>query len=174
MKKILSVVGVLACLNLAASAEMRVGPFLSAMVATGDDSGEAFGGGGKFEWLSSINLGADARVGYLNDGDIGLVPLMLGPTYVVPIQDVALTLGAGFIYGIPTDNDYDSAPGFYLSAGVRGRISDDMEWFAELQYVDVQGDDNEKTTYYPWGYSYEWNKIDFTGIALHAGVLWKL
>ena len=174
MKKIACmVVGVL-CLAGAAGAESRLGPFVTGMASVGDESGSAFGAGVKYEWLFTENFGIDLRGGYINDGDMGLIPLMFGPVAVIPLDPLALTLGAGGLYGIPTDGDADSALGFYAAAGLRGPASGNMEWFAELQYSNVKGDDNETTTYSRWGYStVSEAHLDFSAIGLNVGLLWK-
>ncbi len=174
MKKIICVMIGVACLGSVAMGESRLGPFVSGIAAVGDESGSAFGAGVKYEWLFNENFGLDLRGGYINDGDIGLIPLTFGPVAVIPLDPLALTLSAGGLYGIPTDGDADSELGFYAAAGLRGPVSGNMEWFAELQYSYVKGDDKETTTYYGWGYrTVSEEHLDFSGIGLNIGVLWK-
>ncbi|MFH0881220.1 MAG: hypothetical protein V2A34_16025 [Lentisphaerota bacterium] len=173
MKKIIMAV-LLMGLAYGVRAEQRVGVFASGMISSGDKSGSAFGGGLKYEWLFMQNLGVDLRAGYLNDSSTGLIPLEFGPVFVIPLDPVSLTLGAGGLYGIPTDSSIDSALGFYASAGVRGPISGGMEWFAEAQYAYLKGDDKKTTTYNARGYTTTSSAhLDFSAIGLNAGVLWK-
>lgn len=179
MKKIAFALIGMVCLTGAAFGEGRVGPFLTGMSSTGDESGSAFGGGVKGEWLFTENIGIDLRAGYLKDseGDAGIIPLEFGPVLVMPMDPLSLTLGAGGLYGIPQGSDLDDADpalGFYAAAGLRGPISDGLEWFVEAQYASVKGDDETETTYYSWG----WRRtsaqhLDFSGIGLNIGLLWK-
>lgn len=180
MKRIACLMFGIVCLTSAAFGEGRIGPFVTGMASIGDESGSAFGGGLKGEWLFSKNLGIDLHAGYLKDseGDMGIIPLEFGPVVVIPLDPISLTLGAGGLYAIPTDGDADAALGFYAAGGIRGPMSDGMEWFVEAQYVNVKGDDKETTTRtdYSWGYRIETitePHLDFSAVGLNVGLLWK-
>jgi len=178
MKKAIVLVVATICVVCTAVAEQRVGPFLSAMASVGDESGSAFGGGLKYEWLSSQNFGINLVAGYLNDDDMGLIPLEFGPVYVISLDPLAITIGAGGLYGIPDDSDIDAALGFYAATGIRGPVSDGIEWFAELQYVNVKGDDEVSTSRrdFSWGHTVTTitkPSLDFSAVGLNAGILWK-
>ena len=176
MKASIWIVISMVCLTCSAMAELeqRVGPFLTGMASVGDESGSAFGGGAKYECLFNPNFGLDVHVGYLTDGDIGLIPVALGPIAVIPLDPVSLTLGAGALYGIPSEGGADPALGFYAAVGVRGPATEGMEWFVEAQYVDVKGDDNSETTYTSWSITRTSSeKLDFSAVGLNLGVLWK-
>jgi hypothetical protein len=158
MKKRISIFVSLLCLTCSAMAEQRIGPFLTGAAAVGEESGSAFGGGLKYEWLINENIGIDLHAGYMNDGEVGHFPLEFGPVVAFPLETGSLTLGAGGLCGIPEESG-DAALGFYASVGVRGPLSFDggMEAFAELQYVDVSGDD-----------------LDYSAVELNIGILWVL
>lgn len=164
-----------------AMAEQRLGPFMSGMAGVGDNSGSAFGAGAKYEWLFNETFGLDLRAGYLHDsdGDMGIVPLEFGPTVVIPLDPLAVTLGAGGCYAIPTgsDEDIDPALGFYAAAGIRGPISDGLEWFAEAQYVKVEGDSETRGDYWLNSTTYVVQEsgfsLDLNAIGINAGILWK-
>lgn len=174
MKKCIVFFAALSCLLSGAMAEQRVGPFVTGMMSAGDDSGSAFGGGLKYEWLFSENLGLDVHAGYLSDSDIGLMSLAVGPTLVFPIDSVSLSLGAGALYGIPQDSDADAALGFYAGVGIRGPLSDGVEWFIEGQYASIEGDENTETRYYSRGYTITSEEhLDFSAAGMNVGVLWK-
>ena len=161
-------------------AESRLGPYVTGMISTGDDSGNAFGAGAKYEWLFHERFAADlhAEYAYDPDGEMGVILLGFGPSIVFPTDALTFWLGAGGLYGIPSGGDWiddDPALGFYAAAGMRGAIADGQEWFAELMYADVDGGDNSKTTYYPWGYSYSsGGNIDLSAVGLNVGLLWRL
>ena len=174
MKKSIGMVAALVCLTCNAMAEQRVGPFVTGMASSGDESGSAFGVGLNYEWLFNQTLGIDVHAGYLSDGDVGLIPLEFGPVVVFPSDPISITLGAGAVYGKPTDGDIDPALGFYGSAGVRCPVSDGVEWFAEAQYVSLKGDDKETTTYFRNGYStISQPHLDISAFGLNLGVLWE-
>ena len=179
MKRILGIVIATACLTYSAMAEQSVGPFLTGMASIGDNSGSAFGAGLKYEWLFNENFGIDLHAGYLNDSeaDMGIIPLEFGPVVVFPLDSLSLTLGAGGLYAIPTDSDIDPALGFYASAGIRGPISDGMEWFAEAQYSKVEGDSNAGGGYWVNDHTYVVQELglalDINAIGVNAGILWK-
>ena len=179
MKKIVCVMLGMVCLTCGAYGENRIGAYVSAMSLIGDGEGELFGGGVRYEWLFSQNVGVDLRASYLDfsDGDTGVIPLMLGPIVVIPVNSITLTFGAGGMYTMLTDGDAEDALGFYANAGARGPISDGLEWFAEIQYSDVTFD-GETTTErrdYSWGYTIstiEYADAEIQAIGANAGVLW--
>lgn len=174
MKKIACMVIAAAGLTTGAFGDSRVGPFVSGMASAGNGSGSAFGGGIKYEWLFHENLGIDLRGGYYNDGDMGLIPLQFGPTVVIPVDPLAVTFGAGGVFAIPTDGDADPAFGFYAVGGIRGPLANGVEWFSEVEYANVKGDDNEKTTYHRYGYTtVSEPHLDFSAVGLNVGLLWK-
>ena len=180
MKKAIGMVIAVACLTCGAMAEQRVGPFLTGMAGVGDNSGSVFGGGVKYEWLFSETFGLDLHAGYLHDSDadMGIVPLEFGPVMVIPLESLALTLGAGGCYAIPTDSEFDLDPalGFYAAVGIRGPISDGMEWFAEAQYVKVEGDSETRGDYWLNDYTYVVQELgyslDINAVGIAAGILW--
>lgn len=179
MKIAVGVVFAALSLSCGAMAEQRIGPFLTGMAGVGDNSGSAFGAGAKYEWLFSDTLGLDLHAGYLHDSDadMGIFPLEFGPVFVIPLNSLAITLGAGGCYAIPTESEIDPALGFYAAAGIRGPISDGMEWFAEAQYVKVEGDSDTRGDYWLNNYTYVYQEsgmsLDINAIGISAGILWK-
>lgn len=179
MRISIGVVVAMACLTCGAMAEQRVGPFLTGMSSVGDNSGSAYGAGVKYEWLFNKNIGIDLHAGYLKDSeaDTSLIPLEFGPVFVFPFSSLALTLGIGGLYAMPTDSDLDAALGFYASAGIRGPISDGLEWFAEAQYAKVKGDEDTGGGYWRDAYTYVLHEsgqtLDINAIGANIGVLWK-
>ena len=101
-------------LSYGAMAEQRIGPFLTGMAGVGDNSGSAFGAGAKYEWLFSDSFGLDLHAGYLqdSDADMGIFPLEFGPVFVIPLSSLAINLGAGGCYAIPTESEIDRLLGF--------------------------------------------------------------
>ena len=166
MKSTLGAVVALVFLVCGAMAEHRAGLFFAGVSSVGGESGSAFGGGLKYEWLFHDHVGIDMRGGYLKDykDDMVLIPVALGPVVVLPLDSLALYLGVGGLYGILQDSvgDADPALGFYALAGIRGPISGGAEWFAEAQYDKIKGDEDTSDGY-----------IDFNALGLNLGVLWK-
>ncbi len=157
------------------AADQRFGPMVSAMMSAGEESGSAFGAGVKYESLLTPTVGLDVRGGFIHDGDIGLIPLMFGPVFLIPLDALTVSVGAGGLYGIPTGSDADNALGFYALVGLRGPTSDDsIEWFAEVQYSDVEGDSASSTTITPGRITRTSSeKLDFEAIGVNVGILLK-
>lgn len=184
MKKVAYIMIGFACLTSAALGESRFGPFASWLNSNSED---AFGGGLKYEWLFTQNLGVDVRASYLSDEDMYVIPLELGLVGVWPLQGLSLYASLGGGYYIPEDvsRDYgfgeiegpDAAFGFYGAAGIRLPAADNMEFFAEVKYTKAESDEETGGGYWRNSYNYvvsETTKLgmDLDGVGVNAGLLW--
>lgn len=185
MKKAILLSAVMSCcLASAALADFRVGPFAS-WVALEDE--DAMGGGLLCELMLTDNLGIDARASYLEVEDYYLVPLELGLVGLLPIGGVSLEAGAGAGYYIPEDvsetiytprevelEGPDPEVGFYVVAGVRVPLGDNVQLFAEGKYTKVDGDSETKRETWATG----WSEVTKPGLQIddygaNAGLLWS-
>jgi hypothetical protein len=179
MKKSIGMVAALVCLTCSAMAESRIGPFVSWIKS---NDANAFGGGLKYEWMFSEKVGVNARVAYLSSDGDSVVPLLLGIMGVLPLEGCSLYAGVGGGYFIPNSSDGetpDAAFGFYVDAGVRCPISDKVDLFAEVGYVQAKGDDTETTThgsgrtsrgYYTYTSTVTTGGLDISGPVVNLGI----
>ena len=163
----------------ASAVDFQLGP----VVGYGDDDGENFyhlglrGVVGFTDWLG-LDLRASAAL-WTEDTGERLYPLEIGPVFRLKLEKVTPYVGGGigyYIFDSDADLVVDDDFGFYLMGGLEVPVSDQLSFFAEARYTNVESEGSTSGIRAgPGGIVVSRTVIegDIDAISGHVGALWK-